>query len=250
MGTRWAGQGRAVRRAADSATVDEGSIRAASTAGAATRRGEWSQTAADGTQGVVDQRPTRFRSLKLARPKLGTEYKVALSGLFFGSFLVVGGLFLADQDLLESWGYLGAFVISLISAATIVVPAPGTFLIMGMAEFLNPLLLGVVAGVAGGIGGATAYLAGAVGGKAIAQTRISGWMAKLFRSRWGPALLFIFNAIPFMPGDALSAMAGVIRYPLPKYFLYVTTSTVLKMMIVALTGAKVMELLGRTFSLS
>jgi uncharacterized membrane protein YdjX (TVP38/TMEM64 family) len=174
---------------------------------------------------------------RISKPRFGAKYKLALGAVFFGSFLVAGGLFMADEERMRSWGYLGGFVISLVSSATVVVPAPGAVLILQMAETLNPFILGVVTGIAGGIGGFTAYLAGAAGGKAINESRLGALMARLFQTKLGPVLLFTFNLVPFMPGDALSAIAGVIRYPLPKYFLFVTTSTIIKMIILCLLGA-------------
>jgi uncharacterized membrane protein YdjX (TVP38/TMEM64 family) len=40
-----------------------------------------------------------------------------------------------------------------------------------------------------------------------------------------------------MPGDAISVIAGAIRYPLLRYLLYMTTASVLKMIGLSFIGA-------------
>ncbi|MCB0107342.1 MAG: hypothetical protein KDE53_15585 [Caldilineaceae bacterium] len=50
------------------------------------------------------------------------------------------------------WGYLGAFLISLVASATIILPAPGIVVIMAMGAALNPFVLGIVAGLGSAFG--------------------------------------------------------------------------------------------------
>ena len=49
---------------------------------------------------------------------------------------------------LGRWGYLGAFIISLISSATILFPAPGGAAVVLMGRDFNPYALGVASGMA------------------------------------------------------------------------------------------------------
>lgn len=236
MGTRWAGQGRATRRTPDSVTISE---RSAAYGREMTGYGLPGNAAIgrDGGQEKPNREISRFRRLRPVRPRLGTQYKVAFGVVFFGTFLISGGFFLGFAAELGSWGYVGAFVINLVSSATVVLPSPGVILIIQMVETLNWWILGIVTGIAGGLGGVTAYMAGMAGTNSIGQGRFGAWMKGLFESKWGPILLFSFNLIPFAPGDALSAIAGVIRYPLPRYFLYATVANIFKMLILTFVGA-------------
>lgn len=170
-------------------------------------------------------------------PRLALRHKLALSGVVFGSFLIAGGFLQGYTDQLGSWGYLGGFIISFISSATIVLPAPGAVVIFLMAADFNPLILGVVTGVAGGLGATSAYFVGAASRDAVRSQRLRHWLNRVFRSRWGPALIVTCSAIPFFPGDIISAMAGAARYPLPPYLFYVITATTVKMIGITLAGA-------------
>ncbi|MCH8162138.1 MAG: hypothetical protein IIB88_09615, partial [Chloroflexi bacterium] len=76
---------------------------------------------------------------------------------------------LVDIDLarLNSYGYVGLFVVSLISAASIILPMPGAAaatsagaLLEPVAGIPTPILVGLIAGPAEAIGELTGYAAG------------------------------------------------------------------------------------------
>lgn len=56
--------------------------------------------------------------------------------------------------------YLGVFIISLVSAATLFIPAPSWIFVASMGRILNPYLVGISAGIGSGIGEITGYIAG------------------------------------------------------------------------------------------
>ena len=233
MTTRWGGEGRSTKRSpnhqgqSDRKPLDDRRGRRPSEQAApATERTGHSPVAAI-TRGLSHAE----------RPRLALRHKLALAGLFFGSFLIATGVLSAYTEELREWAYLGAFVISLVSSATVILPAPGAAAIMLMARDFDPLILGVVSGIGTGLGGITAYILGVATRDAIGQNRLTALMTRLFDSRFGPVLIFLFNLIPFMPGDAVSAIAGAIRYPLLRYLAYMTTASVLKMIGLSLLGA-------------
>ena len=61
---------------------------------------------------------------------------------------------------LGAYGYLGIFLISIITCSSIVVPVPGWILVATLGAILNPILVGVVSGIGGTIGEMTGYLFG------------------------------------------------------------------------------------------
>ena len=63
----------------------------------------------------------------------------------------------------ESYGYPGAFVISLVSTATIILPVPGILLVVALGTTLNPILIGLISAAGGGIGEMTGYMLGRSG---------------------------------------------------------------------------------------
>ena len=61
------------------------------------------------------------------------------------------------------WGYLAGFTINLLSSATVIIPAPGFASVVLMAKELNPLILGIAAGIGGTFGELSAYWLGTQG---------------------------------------------------------------------------------------
>ncbi len=235
MTTRWTGLSPVTRRAPDAPQMDPSRTAPARTAGR--RRGRAGVRRPDELEPLRD-RLSRFHP---AQVRLTTQMKIALSGLFFGTFLVAGGLFIAylnaDEARIEQFGLIGAFIISLTSSATVVLPAPGILIILSMAEIIDPWRLGIVTGLGGGLGGGTAYLAGALGRNAMGQSsRIRQRMTALFNSKWGAVILFFGNTIPFAPGDAISAIAGISRFPVPAFFFYVIVGCIIKMIALSWLG--------------
>ena len=235
MSTRWTGLSPVTRRAPDAPQMDPNRVAPARTAGR--RRGRVGVRRPDELEPLRD-RLSRFRPGQF---RLTLQMKIALSGLFFGTFLVAGGLFVAylnaDEARIEQFGLIGAFVISLTSSATVVLPAPGILIILSMAEIIDPWRLGVVTGIGTGLGGSTAYLAGVLGRGAMGESnRIKQLMTDLFNSKWGVVILFLGNLIPFAPGDAISAIAGISRFPLIAFFVYVIIASIIKMIALSWLG--------------
>ena len=145
---------------------------------------------------------------------------------------------------LEEWGYAGAFGINLVSSATIILPAPGGVLIAIMGQDFFPLFIGIAAGVGGTIGGATAYLAGALNSAAASQ---KGWMKWLqgLMARFGSSIIFIFALMPILPGDVASLIAGGVRYPFKRYLVYNGLGSIIKMTGIAYFGAEALAYLER-----
>ena len=230
MATRWGGKGRSTKRAPNyQGKSDQES--------SSTRRSRSPSRQTTATTEQNGNNPVAVIKRGLSHPRLAARHKFALAALFFGSFFIATGVLTAYTDELQQWAYLGAFIISLVSSVTVVLPVPGAAAVMLMAQDFDPLILGIVSGIGTGIGGITAYGLGVVSRDAIGQNRVAALMNRLFNSRAGPVLLFVSNLIPFMPGDAVSVIAGAIRYPLLRYLLYMTTASVLKMIGLSFIGA-------------
>lgn len=121
-------------------------------------------------------------------------------------------------DELEDYGYLGAFVISIIFNATLILPAGNMLIQMTLgATMLNPVLLGVVSGGGAAIGEITGYVAGRSGRGLIARsrmyTRIEEWVRK-----WGVLTIFVFSIVPVV-FDLVGIAAGALRVPFWKFFI-------------------------------
>ena len=93
-----------------------------------------------------------------------------------------------------NWGYLGVFAAELGNSATIIIPTPGPVITLTLASILNPLLVGLVGGIAAAIGELSGYAVGATGRQALEGSRIYERFQALAQRRVGPAL-FVFAAL-------------------------------------------------------
>ena len=130
--------------------------------------------------------------------------------VIMGGILWVYWRFPEKIEELEAYGYLGAFLVSAISAATIVVPVPGLIVIFTLGAMLNPWLVGLISGLGGTLGELTGYLLGYSGGAAIKNMkvyqRLEDWM-----KRWGGITILVLAAIPNPVFDIAGAVAGALR---------------------------------------
>ena len=135
---------------------------------------------------------------------------------------------------LKGFGYAGAFLVSLVSNATIVLPAPGILIIMALGASLSPVLVGLAAGVGAAIGEMSCYLAGISGRGLIENSRLynrlEGWL-----KRWGFPVIFIFAATP-LPFDILGIAAGILRFPVWRFFLACCLGKIVVNIVVAYAG--------------
>jgi membrane protein YqaA with SNARE-associated domain len=137
-----------------------------------------------------------------------------------------------------NWGYVGAFVISLVASATIILPAPGIAVVIAMGAALDPVLLGIVAGLGSAVGELSGYLAGA-SGRALIPSRQRAQFERLHRltDRYGAALLLVLSAIPFPLFDFAGIIAGMLKIRIATFLATVAVGKSVKYIIMILLGA-------------
>jgi uncharacterized membrane protein YdjX (TVP38/TMEM64 family) len=136
-----------------------------------------------------------------------------------------------------NWGYVGAFVISLVASATIILPAPGIAVIIAMGTALDPVLLGIVAGIGSAFGELSGYLAGA-SGRALVPSHQRDQFERMQRltDRYGAPLLFVLAAIPFPLFDFAGIIAGMVKIRIPTFLLTVGAGKSIKYIVMILLG--------------
>lgn len=159
------------------------------------------------------------------------------------------GLFLCQDRVAElgHYGYLGAFLVSLVSSATVILPLPGIVVLFALGAALNPVLIGLTGATGGIIGEMTGFMAG-YGGREMVQRRGQAYArAENWMRRWGGWAVFAFAAVPLPVFDVAGVVAGVLGYPLWKFLLIGWVGKSIKYVFLVLAGAWGWEAMLRYF---
>jgi membrane protein DedA with SNARE-associated domain len=159
--------------------------------------------------------------------------------------LLVAAIIIWNHKLreLQGWGYLGAFVISILGGATVIVPVPMLPVVFALGGAMSGpwqvFLLGLAAAGGEVIGGITIYLTGQGAGHAISKNakvqRTYERMLGLVK-RWGALALFIVSFIvnPFFYPTAFAC--GALKMGLKKFVPVVIIGKLIKCMTVVYAG--------------
>lgn len=120
---------------------------------------------------------------------------------------------------LKTYGYLGAFVISVIFNATLILPAGNMLILVALgATMPSPVIVGLVGGTGAAIGEIVGYIAGHSGRGLLARSRMYGRVEDWLR-KWGWLTIFLFSVVPFV-FDLAGLAAGALRYPFWRFFIF------------------------------
>ena len=165
-------------------------------------------------------------------PERRSVWKVILTMLALGA---MSGLFLffpIDWERVGNWGYLGVFLVTFVATASFILPIPYLLIVARASFYLNPLVVTLVAGLAGALGELTGYVIGASGRDLIARgkwyDKANHWMVS-----YGFWCVAFFAFVPNPVFDAIGFAAGVLRYPLWKFVLACFLGKSLKFLLAA-----------------
>jgi uncharacterized membrane protein YdjX (TVP38/TMEM64 family) len=157
---------------------------------------------------------------------------VVISILFYQGRLAS----IAELKYFEYYGYPGVFLVSMVWNSTVLVPIPSFWIYYPLGSVFFPPLLGLAGGAGAAIGELTAYMAGYSGRGIVRRwklyTRVESWLEK-----WGFVVIFGFNLVPFFPFDLVGIAAGVLRFPLWKFYLACLAGRSLAYGFMAMAGA-------------
>jgi membrane protein DedA with SNARE-associated domain len=140
------------------------------------------------------------------------------------------------NNLVTTYGYLGAFLISIFGNFTIFFPVPYVITIYAFGATLNPILLGIACGLGSTIGEFSAYFVGR-GGRRVIDERYGKQLetAKLLVQKHGMAIIFLFAVLP-LPDDLILIPLGMLRYSLKKAIVAMFVGKLLMCTAVAYAG--------------
>ncbi|MEJ2212344.1 MAG: VTT domain-containing protein [Anaerolineae bacterium] len=137
---------------------------------------------------------------------------------------------------LAALGYGGIFAVSLLSNATIILPAPSLLLVFAMGGALPPVLVGLAAGAGEALGELTGYAAGFAGRAVVEEQRTYDWL-KGWMERHGGITILVLSIVPNPLFDLAGIAAGTLHYPLWRFLTICWLGKTIKTTLVALAGA-------------
>jgi uncharacterized membrane protein YdjX (TVP38/TMEM64 family) len=174
---------------------------------------------------------------------------VIIIGAVAGTVWLQGQHELLDRIGRSPWALPALFAVSVISSATLFLPVPGLAITTLVGSLLNPVTVGIVAGIGQTLGEMTGYLAGYSGQGLVNRSktydRVEGWMKR--NEFMGELVVFVLALIPNPLFDAAGMAAGALRFPLWKYLTAAGLGKVIKNIVFAYGGSLGIDWLARFF---
>lgn len=164
--------------------------------------------------------------------------------------VLVVGIFLFRERLLgidvRNIAYGGVFALSLIGSASILVPAPWFGAVYWGGAYLNPVVVGLLAGVAEAIGELSGYLLG-FSGSSMATRYPRYEMVERWMHRRGGTVVFVMSIVPNPLFDVVGVVAGGSRFPVWRFLVAAWLGKTLKDLGIAYAGYFSVPLLLRLY---
>jgi membrane protein YqaA with SNARE-associated domain len=135
---------------------------------------------------------------------------------------------------LGNWGYAGVLLVETANSAAVIIPTPSMAYTLAVSQFLNPVFVGIIAGIGSSIGELVGYALGVSGRQAVEGNFLHRKFERLAQGRTGAAL-FAFSVLP-VPFDVAGIWAGTIKYPIFRFLAFVMAGKIVKMTAVAFAG--------------
>jgi uncharacterized membrane protein YdjX (TVP38/TMEM64 family) len=170
-------------------------------------------------------------------------YILGIFGIVITVLMAVAVVYYSEQVReFNQYGYIGAFFISILGGATVIVPVPMLAVVFALGGVMRyPWLVGISAALGELVGAVTIYMTGHGAGTALSHSRFGKIQAVYDRlldlmERRGSLTLFAVTSVvnPFFYPAAFAC--GALRFGLKKYLLIVFTGKIIKCMTVVYAG--------------
>jgi membrane protein YqaA with SNARE-associated domain len=188
------------------------------------------------TDSPADEKTAVKKSTRLA-------YTLGIIGIIL-TLLMAAAIVMFDEQVkeMQQYGYIGAFFISILGGATIIIPVPMLAIVFALGGVMPyPWLVGISAALGELVGALTIYMTGHGAGRAISNSKY-GRIQKAYdrmlnlMERRGAITLFVVTSIvnPFFYPAAFAC--GALRFGLKKYIAIVLVGKIIKCMTVVYAG--------------
>lgn len=155
--------------------------------------------------------------------------------------------------IIQQWGYLGVFIISIITSASFFfIPFPMAPLVFILGGMLNPLILAIIVAVGSTIGSSVKYLIG-LGGKEILEKKYSKELRRIRNAfeKYNFFMWIIAVTLTPFPDDPVIIFCGIVKYDFKKYFFAMLIGRLIMNFILAYAGYysidTILKILGINF---
>lgn len=179
--------------------------------------------------------------MQLPKIKLTKDHAIKFGFLALSLLISIVIFYFKDElSKLASYGYLGIFLINLVGAATIIIPTPALVATFVGGAIYNPLLVGLVSGVANALGELTGYMAG-IGTSVVFEDdkrfkKVAKWM-----NINGFLTILILALIPNPFFDLSGIIAGASGYPVKKFLLATLLGKTVRFIAISYLGSYTIE---------
>ncbi|MDW8084321.1 MAG: VTT domain-containing protein [Candidatus Caldarchaeum sp.] len=145
------------------------------------------------------------------------------------------------ESVAMTYGLPGVFVVSLLGSLLPFVPVPYLFVVVLLSDTVDPLLLGVAAGLGGSFGKITSYAVGRMGYRILGEEKQKRMdTLREIIGKYGDIGVFLFALTP-LPDDVYLIPAGMVRLNFWRFLLANTLGKIILASIVALLGRTYFE---------
>lgn len=171
--------------------------------------------------------------------------KISLRHVF--SFIVlslvsIGLIFLLKDyvKLFDEQTFVGLFFLNLINSSGFIfwgipITIPGLAITFAAGAILNPIMVGIVAGLGSAIGEIPTYFLGGIGKDFAQETEIFKKL-KIFVETRGGAAIFLGASVPNPLFDFIGIVSGIIGVPLNKFIAALVLGRIVRGLIVSSLG--------------
>lgn len=184
-----------------------------------------------------------------------TKQEALIGGLSLAITITLCVLIIYHRSYLDQvakWGYLGCFVINVLTSGTFAVPGLGLILTFTLGGVLNPAIVGAVAGIGEAIGASGAYATGYTGRGLFRDSTNSLYIrfSNILHTHGSKAIFFmaaIINPLYY----PFAVFMGMLHFRFAKFFLATWAGRTIKNMILAYLGyfglRSILQWLGLSF---
>jgi len=169
-----------------------------------------------------------------------SKREALIGGISLAATIALSVLIIQHRSYIEQmahWGYVGCFVISVLTNGTFILPGFGIVFTFTLGGVLEPAAVGAVAGIGEAVGAIGAYFTG-YAGRGLFRDRDSALYVRFSNlvDRHGSKAIFVVSAVLSPLFYPFAVLLGTLRFGWVRFFLATWAGRTVKSMVIAYLG--------------